>query len=88
MRSHIALMTIDGEAVIPEEIREHLGIAGGDSLEFVIRDDGTVVVRSPLEEVFGVAEVVIPQPPDVALEAEVEEAMGLYTAESGRDFSC
>ncbi len=78
--------------MIPAEVREHLGVPCGESLEFVIRDDGSVEVRSPielLEEVFGAGEMVIPQPPEVALEPEVEEAMGLYEGEDlTRGFSC
>lgn len=92
MRSYIVLMTPEGETVIPVEVREHLGIPGGESLEFVIRDDGSVEVRSSielLEEVFGEGEVIIPQPPVVELETEVEEAMSLYEGDDlTRGFSC
>lgn len=38
-------MTSKWQMVVPKEVREHLGIRAGDQLDFVIRDNGDVVVR-------------------------------------------
>jgi AbrB family looped-hinge helix DNA binding protein len=32
--------------VVPKEVREHLGVHPGDQLDFIILDDGRVVVRA------------------------------------------
>jgi antitoxin PrlF len=39
-----ATMTTKGQVTIPKAVREHLGVDAGDRLDFVIQDDGTVVV--------------------------------------------
>jgi antitoxin PrlF len=38
-------LTAKGQMVIPKEVREHLGIRPGDQVDFVLRDNGEVVVR-------------------------------------------
>ncbi|MCP3954560.1 MAG: AbrB/MazE/SpoVT family DNA-binding domain-containing protein [Desulfobacterales bacterium] len=40
-----ATLTTKGQAVIPKAIRDHLKISPGDRLDFVVMDDGEVVVR-------------------------------------------
>jgi AbrB family looped-hinge helix DNA binding protein len=37
-------ITIKGQATIPKEIREHLGLKPGDRLKFFLHPDGTVVL--------------------------------------------
>ena len=37
--------------MIPKEIREHLGLHAGDLIDFVVGDDGGVVVRPAVEAV-------------------------------------
>jgi antitoxin PrlF len=39
-----ATMTTKGQVTIPKAVREHLGVDAGDRLDFVIQDDGTVVL--------------------------------------------
>jgi antitoxin PrlF len=39
-----ATLTSKWQMVIPKPIREHLGVHPGDQVEFVIRDNGEVVV--------------------------------------------
>jgi AbrB family looped-hinge helix DNA binding protein len=37
--------------VIPKSVREHLGVQPGDQLDFIIQEDGEVVVRSAVIDV-------------------------------------
>lgn len=40
-----------GQTVIPKAIRERLGLQPGDAVDFVVQDDGDVVLRPALEDV-------------------------------------
>jgi len=40
-----------GQTVIPKAIRERLGLQPGDAVDFVVQDDGEVVLRPALEDV-------------------------------------
>ncbi len=40
----IATLTSKGQTTIPHEIRSYLGLHTGDKIEFVIEDDGKVVL--------------------------------------------
>jgi len=44
-------MTSRGQTVIPKVIREHLGLHPGDVIDFVVGDDGGVLVRPAVEDV-------------------------------------
>lgn len=46
-----ATLTTEGQAVIPEAIRDHLGVGPGDQLDFVVTDGGEVVVRPSIDDV-------------------------------------
>ena len=46
-----ATVTSKWQMVIPKPVREHLGVQPGDQLEFVIEDDGKVVVRPAVLDV-------------------------------------
>lgn len=41
-------ITVKGQATIPKEIRQHLGLKPGDRLKFFVHPDGTVVLLPKL----------------------------------------
>lgn len=41
-----ATVTSKGQVTIPKRVRDALGVKAGDRLDFVIEDDGRVVVRA------------------------------------------
>lgn len=47
-------MTSEGEVTLPEEVRKHLHLRGGDRVEFLIKPGGEVQLRSgSAQEIFG-----------------------------------
>ena len=49
-------MTTKGQVTVPKEIRDHLHVAAGDRLDFVVDEDGKVVLqpaRSRLDDLRG-----------------------------------
>lgn len=40
-----ATLTSKGQLTLPKAIRDRLRLAAGDQVDFVVRDDGTVVLR-------------------------------------------
>lgn len=38
-------ITSKGQITLPKQIREHLNVAAGDRIDFVVDEDGEVVVR-------------------------------------------
>ena len=46
-----ATMTSKGQLVVPKPIRDLLGIHPGDRLDFLVLDDGNVVIRPATEDV-------------------------------------
>jgi AbrB family looped-hinge helix DNA binding protein len=47
----VATLTSKGQLVIPKAIREYLHLQPGDRLDFIIRDDGDVVLRPVVTDV-------------------------------------
>jgi AbrB family looped-hinge helix DNA binding protein len=47
----VATLTSKGQLVIPKTIREYLHLQPGDRLDFIIRDDGDVVLRPVVTDV-------------------------------------
>jgi AbrB family looped-hinge helix DNA binding protein len=46
-----ATLTSKWQMVIPKPIREHLGVNPGDQVDFIIQDNGQVVVRPAITDV-------------------------------------
>jgi len=46
-----ATLTSKGQTVIPKMIRDHLGLQPGDALDFVVQDNGDVLIRPATEDV-------------------------------------
>lgn len=46
-----AKLTSKGQLVIPQPVRQHLHLQPGDSVDFLIQDDGEVVVRPAVGDV-------------------------------------
>ena len=46
-----ATLTSKGQLVVPKAIRELMGIHPGDRLDFVVLDDGSVLMRPATEDV-------------------------------------
>lgn len=46
-----ATLTSKGQTTIPLEVRSYLGLHTGDKLEFIIEDDGRVVVEALTSDV-------------------------------------
>jgi len=46
-----AKLTPKGQVVIPQPVRQHLDLQPGDRVDFLIQDDGEVVVRSTVGDV-------------------------------------
>lgn len=44
-------MSTKGQLVVPKEIRDHLGLRPGDRIDFVIQEDGEVVLRPAVLDV-------------------------------------
>ena len=44
-------MSSKGQTVIPKEIRDRLGLQPGDAVDFVVQEDGDVVLRPALDDV-------------------------------------
>jgi AbrB family looped-hinge helix DNA binding protein len=48
-----ATLTSKGQTVIPKAIRTHLGVQPGDALDFVVQDNGDVLIRPATEDIRG-----------------------------------
>ena len=44
-------MSSKGQTVIPKAIRDRLGLQPGDAVDFVVQEDGDVVLRPALDDV-------------------------------------
>ena len=64
-----ARLTSKGQLVIPKDIREYMRLQPGDRLDFIIKDDGEVVIRpivTDVRELKGMLQVSGRQPMSVA----------------------
>lgn len=44
-------LTTKGQLVIPKAVRAAMGLKPGDRLDFIVQDDGTVVIRPAVADV-------------------------------------
>jgi len=47
MKKISSMVTSKGQVTIPAEVRRHLGVDKGNTLTFIINDDGAVALRIP-----------------------------------------
>lgn len=61
-------ITVKGQATIPREIRQHLGLKPGDRLKFFMHPDGTVVLlpKLPARRLRGMLRTVRQRPVTIA----------------------
>ncbi|MFT5087748.1 MAG: antitoxin PrlF [Candidatus Latescibacterota bacterium] len=71
----VAKLTSKGQLVIPKLIRQHLDLQQGDLIDFVISDDGEVVMRPATRDVRDLKGL-LPRPKEVASLEDMERAIG------------
>lgn len=64
-----ATLTSKGQTTVPKEIREHLRLRTGDRIEFVIEDDGRVVLIPAAYDAADLAGMLPPPRRPVSLES-------------------
>ena len=70
----IATLTSKGQTTIPKSVREKLALKAGDRLEFIVHDDGTVVMVAATVSLDDLEGMLSPPPRAVAL-AEIDRAI-------------
>ncbi|MDH3600023.1 MAG: AbrB/MazE/SpoVT family DNA-binding domain-containing protein [Candidatus Tectomicrobia bacterium] len=64
-----ATLTSKGQVTIPQAIRDHLHLKSGDRLEFLLQEDGLVVLMPATLDVADLEGILPPPPQSVSLEA-------------------
>ena len=70
----VAKLTSKGQLVIPQTIRQHLHLQRGDSVDFIIQDDGEVVVRPATRDVRDLKNI-LPKPKKAVSLEEMDRAV-------------
>ena len=70
----VAKLTSKGQLVIPQSIRQHLHLQQGDSVDFIIQDDGEVVVRPATRDVRDLKNI-LPKPKKAVSLEEMDRAV-------------
>ncbi|HUY38719.1 MAG TPA: type II toxin-antitoxin system PrlF family antitoxin [Candidatus Binataceae bacterium] len=65
----ISTITSKGQTTIPGEIRRHLKLKAGDRIQFIVEDDGKVVLVPATIDVSELKGLLAPAPRRVSLEA-------------------
>lgn len=71
----VAKLRPKGQLVIPKPIRQHLNLNQGDLIDFVIGDDGEVVMRPATRDVRDLKGL-LPKPKKVVSLEDMERAIG------------
>lgn len=72
----VAKLTSKGQITIPKEVRDQLGLATGDGLEFVAREGGFLIRRKITSSVFQRYRGFLTNPEGVASDDLVREMRG------------
>lgn len=76
-----SIITVEGWVNLPQEIRDHLRLEGGDHVEFLIAADGKVEVRPAPDSIQSALGILHrPGMRPVSIE-EMDEAIGRYLVE-------
>lgn len=70
----VAKLTSKGQLVIPQAIRQHLHLQQSDSVDFIIQDDGEVVVRPATRDVRDLKNI-LPKPKKAVSLEEMDRAV-------------
>jgi AbrB family looped-hinge helix DNA binding protein len=70
----VAKLTSKGQLVIPQAIRQYLHLQQGDSVDFIIQDDGEVVVRPATRDVRDLKNI-LPKPKKAVSLEEMDRAV-------------
>ncbi|MHB8382188.1 MAG: AbrB/MazE/SpoVT family DNA-binding domain-containing protein [Candidatus Binataceae bacterium] len=65
----VSTITSKGQTTIPGEIRRHLKLKPGDRIQFIVEDDGKVVLVPATVDVSELKGLLAPAPRRVSLEA-------------------
>ena len=76
----VAKLTSKGQLVIHKPIRQHLHLQQGDLIDFVIGDDGQVVIRPATRDVRDLKGL-LPKPKKVVSLGDMERAIGEVAGE-------
>ena len=78
-----AVLSSDGKATIPKPVREHLRLQPGDRIEFVVQDNGSVVLIPRKHQIADLQDI-LPRPPRAATLDEMDEGIARHVAELDR----
>lgn len=65
----VSTITSKGQTTIPGEIRRHLKLRAGDRIQFIVEEDGKVVLVPATVDVSELKGILAPAPRRVSLEA-------------------
>jgi AbrB family looped-hinge helix DNA binding protein len=74
-----ATVTSKGQVTIPKQVREHLKVEAGDRVDFVVTDDGDVLLRPARRDIRELRGL-LRKPPRPASTAEMDAAIGRHLA--------
>ena len=64
-----SILTSKGQTTIPKDVRQHLGLHPGDRIEFVLKEDNTVLLKAATRAVTDIKGFLPKPPKPVSLDA-------------------